>query len=111
MDGIITIVIIAFAVIFKLVDKKLKGVSGDEVFPTITVDPDLMKEPEEKPLEEPLFEEAPRVFVKQTPDKPVEKQAEEPILVEEEKKTKEKIDPKKMVVYSEIMKPKFKDEN
>ena len=33
-----------------------------------------------------------------------------PILVEEpEIKKKEKIDPKKMVIYSEIMKPKYQD--
>ena len=32
-----------------------------------------------------------------------------PILVEEEKKTKEKIDPKKLVIYSEIMSPKYKE--
>jgi hypothetical protein len=33
--------------------------------------------------------------------------AKKPILQEEEKKPKEKIDPKKLVVYSEIMKPKY----
>ena len=32
-----------------------------------------------------------------------------PILLEEEKKQKEKIDLKKMIVYSEIMKPKYTD--
>lgn len=33
--------------------------------------------------------------------------AKKPILKEEESKAKEKIDPKKLVVYSEIMKPKY----
>ena len=32
-------------------------------------------------------------------------------VVEEAPRAKEKIDPKKLVVYSEIMNPKFKDEN
>ena len=32
-----------------------------------------------------------------------------PILVEEEEKPKEKIDPKKLVIYSEIMSPKYKE--
>lgn len=32
-----------------------------------------------------------------------------PILMEEPKKKKEKIDPKKLVIYSEIMKPKYRD--
>lgn len=36
--------------------------------------------------------------------------ARKPVLLEEEpKKKREKIDPKKMVVYSEIMKPKFEE--
>ena len=30
-----------------------------------------------------------------------------PILIEEDQKEREKIDPKKLVIYSEIMKPKF----
>ena len=32
-----------------------------------------------------------------------------PVLVEEEDKPKEKIDPKKLVIYSEIMSPKYKE--
>ena len=39
--------------------------------------------------------------------KPSKKTA--PILMEEPKKKKEKIDPKKLVIYSEMMKPKFQD--
>ena len=38
--------------------------------------------------------------------KPAKKAA---ILVEEEDKPKEKIDPKKLVIYSEIMSPKYKE--
>ena len=36
-----------------------------------------------------------------------EKSSSKTMLVEEEPKKKEKIDPKKLVIYSEIMKPKF----
>lgn len=32
-----------------------------------------------------------------------------PILIEEDQKEREKIDPKKLVIYSEIMKPKYTD--
>ena len=110
MDGIITIVVIAAAIIFKLVEKKLKGAVGDEVFPTISIDPDLIKDQDydEKPVDEMVIEEAPRVL----PPKPVKaepsvKKDPAPILVEEEPKQKEKIDPKKLIVYSEIMKPKY----
>lgn len=38
---------------------------------------------------------------------PASQKHKKPILKEEEPKEKEKIDPKKLVVYSEIMKPKY----
>ncbi len=38
---------------------------------------------------------------------PASQKHKKPILKEEEPKGKEKIDPKKLVVYSEIMKPKY----
>ena len=121
MDGIITIVVIAAAIIFKVVEKRLKGTAGDEVFPTISVDPDLMTEQDhdvkpaerhypyqESVVDEMVVEEAPRVL----PSEPVKaeppvKKDPTPILVEEEPKKREKIDPKKLIVYSEIMKPKY----
>ena len=121
MDGIISILIIAAVIIFKLVGKNISSGSGDEVFPTIPVEPG--KEPifieqdeptpvmEERPAPvrkeeplvcpEPVFEEGAKAV------QPVAPKVDEPILVEEEPKLKEKIDPKKLVVYSEIMKPKY----
>ena len=45
--------------------------------------------------------------VRASVQKPSKKTA--PILMEEPKKKKEKIDPKKLVIYSEMMKPKFQD--
>ena len=48
------------------------------------------------------FEEAQK-SMKKLPVKPARK----PILKEEEKKTREKIDPKKLIVYSEIMNRKY----
>ena len=48
------------------------------------------------------FEEAQKPM-KKVPVKPARK----PILKEEEKKTREKIDPKKLIVYSEIMNRKY----
>lgn len=122
MDGIITIVVIAIAIIFKVVEKKLKNSGGDEVLPTIPV-PDGMDNMEQKPMtydrtfferivveeglaeetsaedtvvDEMVIEEAPSVS---TPSSP--------ILIEEEAKQKEKIDTKKLIIYSEIMKPKY----
>lgn len=67
-----------------------------------------------KPVPVDIPEEAPGVVPSQpkVQAKPLtprtRKPASKPVLVEEEKKSKkEKIDPKKLVVYSEIMKPKF----
>ena len=133
MDEIITIVIVAAAIIFKVVSKKLGSAgSGDEVFPTIPVDPDMRNYPEtetdmataEEEFKDPFFrtkpvvdevviEEAERALPVQpvhkpmAPAKPVEVKAQTPILEEEQPKQKERIDPKKLIVYSEIMKPKY----
>ena len=123
MDELITIVIIAAAIIFKVVGKKIGSAGGDEVFPTIPVDPDMMKEPEfeedvdvfqdpffkPKPVvDEMVVEEAEPALPKpKAPVKPVAVKAETPILEEEQPKHKEKIDKKKLIVYSEIMKPKY----
>ena len=95
MDELITIVIIAAAISFKVVGKKLGSAGGDEVFPTIPVDPDMMKESdpmeeigEDKDLfyrsspvvDEMVIEEAERTV----PAKPVEVKPQTPILEEEQ---------------------------
>ena len=126
MDGLITVLIVAAAIIFKVVGKKFDSASGNEVFPPIPFEPeDLPSEKAEEPvespkpqavdkqtvLEKPVFEEAQRAL----PVKPVQAAAsvrpQAPILMEEEPQEKEKIDPKKLVIYSEIMKPKYLGEN
>ena len=104
MDGIITIVVIAIAIIFKVIDKRLKKAAADEVFPSITTDPDLMKieqivdEDEEPAVIYQVFEEAQKAL----PSEP-----QESAKVADPVRKKEKIDLKKMIVYSEIMKPKY----
>ena len=132
MDGIITIVIIAAVIIFKVVGKNLGSAGSDEVFPPLPVDPDMRNYPEtetdtataEEEFKDPFFrtkpvvdevviEEAERALPVQpvhkpmAPAKPVEVKVQTPILEEEQPKQKEKIDPKKLIVYSEIMKPKY----
>ena len=126
MDGIITILIIAAAIIFKVVGKKMDSAPGEEVFPQFPFNPEPAVETssedeeaedtaaEEGEEEEPHFkpetvtdelviEEAKAALpVQPSVQKPVA-----PILVEEEPAPKEKIDPKKLIVYSEIMKPKY----
>ena len=108
MDGLITVLIIAAAIIFKVVGKNLKSAAGDEVFPHVPFEPEDVPSVEE---EKPLFEEAQRALpAKPVQTKPSVRKPEVPILVEEEPQEKEKIDPKKLVVYSEIMKPKYLEE-
>ena len=69
--------------------------------PTVVEQPEEIAAPVVKPLS-PVVEEN---VVRQVP-LPV-KPAKKPILEEEPQKEREKIDPKKLVVYSEIMKPKY----
>jgi hypothetical protein len=125
MDGIITIVIVAAAIIFKVVGKKLGSAGSDEVFPPLPVDPDMRNFPDhvgglqdaedlvdEELADEVVIEEVERALpVKPakpvTPAKTVEVKDQTPILEEEQPKQKEKIDKKKLIVYSEIMKPKY----
>ena len=136
MDELITIVIVAAAIIFKVVGKKLGSAGSDEVFPTLPVDPDMMNIPdaesESEDVQEPFFmprpvyvepvvdemvvEEAeralpakPAVQKPAAPVKPAQVKIQTPILEEEQPKQREKIDPKKLIIYSEIMKPKYKE--
>ncbi len=66
---------------------------------------------EEKPIEkiEPAPEPATITFAQaQKPFKSISpKPVKKPILQDDEKKTREKIDPKKLIVYSEIMNRKY----
>ena len=82
MEEIIGLLVIVAIAIFKGVSKKLEQ-SGTN--PSAPVRPTTANEPEAKP---------------QVVRKAVEKPVEEPV------KQKEKIDPKKLIIYSEIMNPK-----
>ena len=126
METIIGLLFILLPVIFKLIGKKLEQSGKTDVSERMReiveamgeefddapeqsfepAEPVQMKPVEEmKPVEmKPVFETKPRVEGKPVAKKP---KVKKPILVEEEKKKGEKIDPKKLVIYSEIMKPKF----
>ena len=69
----------------------------------ISVHPKMIWEPE--PVSTPAPE---KTFVFESKPAPAVKKQKKPVLVEETpKKKSEKIDPNKLVIYSEIMKPKF----
>ena len=131
MEEIIGLLIIVGTLILKVVGNRLEK-SGKKAAPEAVpqeepeVDFDfkgwvreaLYDAEAEAKAEEPLDEapvamkpetEAVRVHPKPVQPKPVKKPVvKKPILEEEESRKKgEKIDPKKLVIYSEIMKPKY----
>ena len=90
MEEIIGLLVIVAIAIFKGVSKKLEQSGTNPSAPVRSTtanepDPESANEPEAKP---------------QVVRKAVEKPVEEPV------KQKEKIDPKKLIIYSEIMNPK-----
>lgn len=135
METIIGLLLILLPVILKLIGKKLEAAgttntpkptgSSDvgswvqealdeeelEVFqPETHPGPEVCPQPQAAPTS--VEEATPSVFDfneymrKRQAAKPARKA---PALVEEDKEEKEKIDPKKLVIYSEIMSPKYKE--
>ena len=115
MEEIIGLLVALAAIIFKVVGKRLEksgapaaGIPEDSPEEPAGNPFDVKKWIEEGPKPKPFIEEAPRAVIKPAPKADVRKVN---ILKEDDPKVREKIDPKKLVVYSEIMKPKFKEEN
>lgn len=133
METIVGLLFILLPVIFKLIEKKLQQsgtpaqqetvrqikdlfeMEEDDLTDEIEddVEPEIRDyvEPEPKFEVNPVIESLERVepqVVK--PAAPAQKKRTAPILMEEkDNKKKEKIDPKKLVLYSEIMKPKHQE--
>ncbi|MBE6227620.1 MAG: hypothetical protein E7120_01950 [Bacteroidales bacterium] len=134
METIIGLLFILLPVIFKLIGKKLENAgtatppdtagsfdvgswvqkATDEVEPEVHPHPQLRPQPQAAPA--PEEEATPSVIdfneymKRRSAAKPARKPSKKaPILVEEEEKPKEKVDPKKLVIYSEIMSPKYKE--
>ena len=121
METIVGLLFILLPVIFKLIGKKLEqsGKTGpiaevlSETFDDSSDEPapEPAAKPVPKPVEKPVaeFKPAPMpVYKPMKVEEDVIRQTETLIQVEPEKKpAAEKIDPKKLVIYSELMKPKF----
>ena len=123
METIFGLLFILLPVIFKLIGKKLE--QSGKTGPVVEVLSETFEEPSEEPLPKPVVKaiepevEKPVMEFKPAPmpicrppkvEENVIRQTESPILQGPEQKSKtEKIDPKKLVIYSEIMKPKFKE--
>ena len=113
METIIGLLMILLPVILKLIGRRLEQAGKNQ--PSVTVMEDTPIEDWEQTLKEYMGQQAvvseePSVVETVVP-KPISKQKKTvkkaSILMEEEKKQKEKIDVKKLIVYSEIMKPKY----
>lgn len=116
MEELIGILVLVVIFIIKVIDKKFSnasaksapGVDQREAFPTVELEeteeevkPVVYQRPEPKPEPKPRPKPVPKPVTKSR------SKAKQPILVEETKKTRDKIDPKKLVVYSEIMNRKY----
>ena len=133
METILTLLLFLLPVIFKLIGKKLEK-SGQpekaqkvrellqtfgEEEPEVVLDDDghvtevkpvIMEVPQYK-----VEEKVERQTVQQPDPQPVKPQLKpakkrRPMLEEPEERNREKIDPKKLVIYSEIMKPKYTEQ-
>ena len=116
METIFTLIIVLLPIIFKLIGKKLEQ-SGAQ--PQHSEQQEQIEDWAEvlrrhieaqqvevetvKPVQEPLVQKP----QPQQTRKPKPVKSAKPILQEEEPKKKEKIDTKKLIMYSEIMKPKY----
>ena len=131
METIIGLIFILLPVIFKAIEKKFQnsdkaGQAGRiREFKEKYIDEDgnVLEEDDDEGVQEPVAEpvriNVPVQALLNQVQKPVEKQSvqvrasvkRKPVVLHEEQplKKKESIDPKKLVIYSEIMKPKFQE--
>lgn len=131
METIIGLLFILLPLIFKLIGRKLEKagqaekagqlkelaemIGGEDETPatqTWHTDPVFELEPEPKPEQVApvvVMEPVKHVPVKQAAVKPSVKVKPKKVALEEKKEKKEKIDPKKLIVYSEIMTPKYSE--
>lgn len=122
MEEIIGLLVAVGAIIFKIVEKRLEK-SGKSVTPPVVPEEDAgqpdfdfqgwvreaLYDEDKAVMPEAMLPE-PEVMKQEATPKPVAKPAsrKKPVLMEETEERKgEKIDPKKLVIYSEIMKPKY----
>ena len=114
METFLGLLLILLPVIFKFIGKKFEQSGNSDAAEKLKELAQAMGEDkEEDPFQqwfknepEPEVDVEPVVIQEHKPVAPAPVKTS--ILVEEEKKTKgEKVDPKKLVIYSEIMKPKY----
>ena len=123
METIFIILVIILPIVFKLIGKKLEQ-AGKQNAPQSTGNQEQIEdwaevlrrhiEAQQMPQEPELPVQEERIIPDVRPVAPKAKpsvvQTKPVILAEPEEEEKEKIDKKKLILYSEIMKPKYKEE-
>lgn len=99
MEEIIGLLVLLAAAVFKAVNKKLEQ-SGEQALPGKPVRPETLRETEREWEPVPVPRQQPAVARNQTQARKF------PVQTEAPERKKEKIDPKKLIIYSEIMSPK-----
>ena len=110
METILTLLLFLLPVIFKLIGKKLENSGQPEKAQKVR---ELLQtfgeeEPEAVFDDDGQITEVKPVIMEAPQPKPAKKR--KPMLEEPEERKREKIDPKKLVIYSEIMKPKYTEQ-
>ena len=100
METVIGLLFLILPAVFSLIGKRLEKAAGTK--PGQVQEPGQMPVPEQVPLPEPQPVQVPR----HQPVRKTVKVKEEEVVPEKKKSV---IDPKNLVIYSEIMKPKFLD--
>ena len=121
METIIGLLIVLLPLVFKLIEKRLQNAAQNQQqeageAPVEDWVETVRKHIEQQQAQNFVYENV-EVVEKNEVTQPVQEAPKavvpkkKPILLEEEKKEKEKIDVKKMIVYSEIMSPKYAEKD
>ena len=110
METIITLLIVLLPIVFKLIGKALENASAGQSVPPLQQEPQTDVSVTQRQAYRSVFSRTEAVApVEDDPvvDSPVEPVQTVQAAAEDKPKRKKKIDPKKLIVYSEIMKPKY----
>ncbi len=112
METIITLLIVLLPIVFKLIGKSIEKGSAGPAAPVREQAPEMTESAPERPVYQRVVRRKETVPVEREEgesvvERPVAPQHTVQAATEDKPKRKNKIDPKKLIVYSEIMKPKF----
>ena len=112
METIITLLIVLLPIAFKLIGKAIENGSAGPAAPMREQAPEMTDSAPERSVYQRVIRRQETVPVEREEgesviERPVATQHTVQAVTEDKPKRKKKIDPKKLIVYSEIMKPKY----